>query len=273
VLPVSLLTLVLAVSSGTSHPGPAVDGLACSANAAEAIRNLEPEQWDEPDARAGIQRVLMSPSTPQDDQLQIAWTAAYLGRFSVIREQVETLMAASRNEANTRELAYVYVFGIDDRFALQPSDDLVRFFRSSSGSLRAEAAIEIAAHSQASLADGVEREVIDTLTAQMLDSRVPAIDRDRAIEAAQFFATDDLPLSQTLLMLSQPDHWFDGAQGAHHFQSSIVDVIYALGERQATPAVAQRLKTLPDDIATKLSEFNRWLATVALEIVRKRTAG
>ncbi|MGN6183968.1 MAG: hypothetical protein ACTHQM_09975 [Thermoanaerobaculia bacterium] len=204
-----------------------------------------------------------------DDVLERGWSAHIEHRFGEVRGEVEQRLA-SANDAEAYELACLYAMGIDDQNTLDPSQDLIDFFETSFGVRREEAAIQIASHGHSELSSELRTRVIDALRDRLLDDEAPPVHRGRAIAAVQYFATDDARLTETLLALSMPQRWFGGVEGAHYDESSVVSVIAALGSRRASPAVVQRLALIDDDIAkSDLSDFDQWLARVALEIIRE----
>ncbi len=236
------------------------------------LSNLRPQDWNDRAVRAAVVNSLLGNSTAHEQKVLIAWTAVYANRFDVVRPAIRELFARTRKKSEARDFATVFAAGIDDRYAAEPSRDLVDCFEESTGILRTEAAIAIAAHSDAALPDRLKDAVIETLIEQMRDATVPPDDRGRTIQAVEYFATDSERMTETLLDLSQPNRWFDGVHGAHYLESSIVNVIYALGTRRTSPAVEERLRSLPNDIAaSRLSKFDQWLATVALEWVQKHS--
>lgn len=237
--------------------------------ALDTLNNGPLEAWGDPDIRAALHRSLTSDTVPADFKVAILCSVVGTQRFSLVRRDAEVLLKSPAAYGTLRLFAAAYAAGVDDRSADDPSADLVAFFQRSSGGSRAEAALVIADHTHATLPEELRNEVITVLIEQMLDSEEAPADRGRAIKAAAYFATEDQRLAAALLDLSRPERWFDGTEGAHYLQNSVVDVIHALGQRQASPAVQQRLKTLPADLSFGLDDFNQWLAQGALSIEAK----
>lgn len=269
-MPIVLVVIlgVLLVSQGEVRAAAGDGRDECAERVAiESLFNSPAERWDDGDVAKAAAEYLRAQTTPDDQKVAIAWAAVNANRFPVVRAHIEWLLESAAGGDDIRRYAAVLATGIDDQHGQQPSADLLTLFRMSAGSVRAEAAIVIAAHSRATLPAPLRKEVVFEIISQMTDHRVSPVDRGRAIQASQFFAADDAELTDALLALSRPERWFHGVQGAHYLQPSVVEIIHALGQRQDVVAVKRRLETLGCDISEHLTGFDQWLANVALEFV------
>jgi hypothetical protein len=240
--------------------------------AIDKLHSLEEEAWNDRAFTDALGRLLIREKTSAVVKVNVVWAAVMMQRFSVVQTAAKRALREERDPWAVRDLARAISLGIDDQDSVAPSDELMTFFRESSDVTRQEAALAITNHSHALLRPDDYELVIDSLISLMLDERASAIVRGRAIEACQYFATNEPRITSALVQLSQPRHWFPGVQGAHYLSSSIVKVILALSERQCDPAVARRLRELPADLysSAALTDFDVWLTENSLEWTRRQ---
>ena len=234
--------------------------------ASEKLYDMSEQGWEDAVCIASLNRILLSTDIPADTRFNIVWAATVSHHIASFRPAIEHLLQHEPDQHLRESFAQALVIGLDDEDARNPTSELINVFLNSSGIVQREATLQIAEHSKAQLPPAINRLVVTSLIDLMTSDRHPAITRGRAIQACQYFAHDDADITEALLLLSRSNRWFNGVQGPHYLQSSIVSVIHALGSRQCNPAVAKRLHEISSEIylGQTLTDFEIWLCEGAL---------